>query len=180
MNDRQTEIAIELDAKRLLALSVLAIITVSVMYSYIIALFAFVAPSASKPLHINTVSTTDFDGVTKTSFARGDNVAFSIAIEHGTDYYYNLPNYYDYYSFTEATSYLVLVQVMKGTTPVFLGFVKQPISPGGVQTMGVGYRIAGNAPLGQYTATVLVWSDWLPDGSVLADNSAQEVSFTVG
>ena len=171
------EIIINLDAKRLTALAFILILSVSVFYSYIIALFAFIAPSQGNPLHINSVVTTDSTGSEKTSFKRGDIVSIRVNIEHATDYYWNA---YYYYSFSSPSEYLLLIQVMKGSTPIFLGFVNQPMSPGGDQTIGVGYRIDDSASLGTYTAFVYVWSDWLPDGSVLADNSGQEVSFTIG
>ena len=175
------ESVINIDVKRLAALTITLILGVSVFYSYIIALFAFVAPSQGNPLHINSAVTTDSTGSEKTSFKRGDIVCINVNLEHATGYYWNAYSSYEYYySFSSPSEYLLMVQVMKGSTPIFLGFVNQPVSPGGAQTIGVGYRVDDSASLGTYTAFVYVWSDWLPDGSVLADNSGQEVSYTIG
>jgi len=173
------ELVITLDSKQIVGIGVLGLLVAFSLYGYIVALMAFVAESGSIPLHINSVATADTEGNAKSSFSRGSLVAINVAIEHGSSYYYHLPYYYSYYNFTGETEYLLLIQVTKGGTPVFLGFVNQPILPSGIQNIGVGYRILESAPTGTYTVNVYVWSDWLPSGTILADNSGQQVTFTV-
>jgi len=176
MSSDEKELVITLDSRRLIALGVITVIVVASMYSYIAALFAFIAPSPDLPIHINSVITADGDGNPKDTFSRGSLVMINATIEKGTAYYYESYNF----SFTEPTSYLLLVQVMHGDEPVFLGFVSQQIPPGEIQSVGVGYRIGDEDATGEYTAIVYVWSTWLDNGgTVIADNSGQQVSFTV-
>jgi len=53
------------------------------------------------------------------------------------------------------------------------------MSAGDSLSRGVGFLIDATADTGTYTAYVYIWSDWLPDGIITADNSGYSTSFTV-
>ena len=173
------EITINLDPKKIVSIiAIIAIVSV-VSVTYIQALLAFTADSYTKPLHIDSLTTQNSAGTETSSFARGSLVTISIDIEHATNYYSNLPYSYAYTAFEAATDYILIVQVLKDSTPVYLGFVDQPVSPSGTQTIGTGYRIGDSDATGTYTVEVYVWSAWDESRVVLADNSGESTTFTV-
>ncbi|MEM2015832.1 MAG: hypothetical protein QXE58_06305 [Candidatus Methanomethylicia archaeon] len=166
-----------LKGKRITIL-IISIIALGILFStYFNNLFAFIAPEQGLPLHITKYSTTDQYGTPKTTFKRGDMVLVNATIEMATAYYYY---YYYYYYYTTPTKYLLIVEILYGNTPVFIGFVFHEIPPGGTSTAGVGYSIPLNAPTGTYTVKIYVWSQWLVKGGVpIADNSGLSFTFTV-
>jgi len=172
-------IEIVLDEKRI-AILALSLIVLGVIFStYFNNLFAFIAPEESLPLHITRYATTDQYGTPKTTFTRGSMVLINATVEMATAYYYNY-NYYYYYYYTTPTKYLLVVEILYGDTPVFIGFVYHEIPPGGSSTVGIGYSIPQNAATGTYTVKIYVWSTWIAKGGVrLADNSGLSFTFTV-
>jgi len=170
------EIVVTIDGKRAFAIIVIFSAILFVSYTYIGALFAFVAPSESYPLHINSAATYNQSGGVQSSFARGEIAIVNVTLEMATQYYYNT---YYYHSFSASTDYLMLVQIMQGSTPIYLGFVSFEIPPAGVQTVGIGFKIPGDAIIGSYTAKIMVWDTWNDGGHRLADNSGLEITFSV-
>ena len=174
--DDVKEIIIEIDAKRLAVIVLLVVMAAGVLISYFSSLASFIAPSEDLPLNIVTAYSADATGNPKNKFHRGELVLLNVTIEMAYAYYYDT----DYYLFTSPTKFLLLIQVMYGNTPVFLGFVVEEVSPDGTESTGIGYRIPDDAPLGTYTVKVMVWSDWLDKGgTVLASNSGLEFTFSV-
>ena len=173
------EITIDLDKKKIVSIIAIIAIVAVVSVTYIQALLAFNAYSFSKPLHIDSLTTQNSAGDEVSSFARGSMVTVAVDIEHATTYYSNLPYSYATTYFEADTDYILIVQIMKGSTPVYLGFVDLPVSPSGTQTIGTGYRIGDSDSTGTYTVEVYVWSAWDESRVVLADNSGETVTFTV-
>lgn len=174
----RNNISIEITPKKILVISILALLTVSVSYSYVVALMAFVAPSSSFPLDIIETDTFDESNTTQSSFSRGVLVKINCTIEMGLSYV-NFPWSYDYFNFVDDSSYRVIVTVMDSQKmPVFINFMQKTISIGEDQISIFEYNIASNAATGTYTANILVWSDWLPSGKSLTPQG-DEVTFSV-
>jgi hypothetical protein len=175
MSDQNSELVISLDAKRIIALSLITVFSIFTIYSYITALFAFVAPSEGLPLNINSVVTSNINGTSKSSFSRGSTVLINATVEKAVQYLYS----YSYYNFSGSTDYLLMVKVQYKGVDVFFGFVADSLTPGVPLSRGLGFRIPNSASTGTYKVYVYVWSTWLPDGNVLADNSGYSTTFTV-
>jgi len=169
----ELEIVIDLDKKKIISIITIVAIVSVVSVTYIQALLAFNADSIDKPLHINSLATQNTDGDEVSSFARGSLVTFAVDIEHANTY----SSYYT--SFEDPTDYIIIVQVIKGSTPVYLGFGVGPLSPGDSDTLGTGYRIGDSDAQGTYTVEVYVWSAWDDSRVILADNSGYSTTFTV-
>jgi len=172
-----TDIVINLDAKRLFAIILISGITIFSVSGYISALLAFVAPSEDLPIHVNSAVAVDVNGTEQTSFARGSMFMLNVTVEKATQW----QNYYTYAytNFTDSSSYLLLVRVVHDGQAVYHGFIADSMSAGDILSRGVGFRIDNTADTGTYTAYVYIWSEWLPDGTIMADNSGYFTSFTV-
>lgn len=140
--------------------------------SYIISLFAFIAPSIDFPLRITKVETYDSYGVVKSSFSSGNLVRINASVEKATDYYFD--SYYS--SFVDNTTYSIIVAVMDpNRMPVFFQYSPKTISPGESRWDLFDYTISSAAVKGIYVVRVMVWT---VSGDPLAP-SAEEVTFTV-
>lgn len=170
-----TEIVINIDAKRIIAIVLISGITIFSVSGYISALLAFVAPSEDLPIHVNSAVTVDVNGTEQTSFARGSVFMLNVTVEMATQFEYA----YAYYDYNDSSSYLLLVRVVHSGEAVYHGFVADSISSSEILSRGVGFLIDEAADTGTYTAYVYIWSDWLPDGTIMADNSGYSTSFTV-
>ena len=163
--------------KTLAILIIVSCIIVGGIIGYLNSLASFIAPSEDLPLKITSAFTADHVGNPKTTFSRGEMVLVNVTIEMAYAYYYY--NTY-YYYYTTPTKFLMLVQVMYENTPVFLGFVVEEVSPGSMESSGIGFRLPDDAPTGTYTVKIMVWSTWLDRGGVpLASNSGLEFTFQV-
>jgi len=172
------EIVIVLDGKKLALLTLLIIVVSTLAYTYFTSLASYMAPSENLPMHIVAASTADQYGNPKSIFTRGELVLINATVEMAIGYYVNSGPYY--YFFTSPTKYLLIVQVMYGDTPVFLGFTYYELGPDGKVSVGVGYRLPDNANTGTYTVEIFVWSNWLTKGgNIIADNSGRQFTFQV-
>jgi len=185
----EKEIVITIDAKRLLVLGVITVICVASLYSYIGALFAFIAPSQKFPLRITAAGTFDTSDVSKTSFAIGDTVRIKATVEKATGYYYNSytyyypytyydVNYYYYYDSVDTTYRIIFAVMDDNNKPVPLKSEVETIWPGQSLVTSYDWTIPSGASTGNYTIRVMAWSDWLPQGDALA-RKAKEAVFTV-
>ena len=188
------ELTININVKQIIGIVTLTLISLFVVYSYISALASFTGPPpGNKPLHVNSSIIVNSTGGAQSSFSRGSIAMVNVTIQHAShfydEYYYTLPydDYFDtYYAYwgrtvyNGSTRYMMMVQIVKSSSPVSLGFVQQRIDVDEVQSIGIGYVIPSNAPTGTYTVNVYVWDTWLPDGVILADNSGEvQAAFTV-
>jgi len=171
-----TEIVINLDAKRIFAIILISGLTIFSVSGYISALLAFVSPSEDLPIHVNSAVTVDVNGTEQASFARGSVFMVNVTVEMATQWeYYS----YSYFDFVGSSDYLLLVRVVHDGEAVYHGFIADSMSAGDILSRGVGFLIDETADTGTYTAYVYIWSDWLPDGIIMADNSGYSTSFTV-
>jgi hypothetical protein len=172
MSFNDKEIVVTIDAKRLMAIAILTVITVSTLYSYIVALFAFVAPYPGTYPFEASGDTYDTSNNLQSTFSRGSTVRVMATVEKSTGYYTNAPpDYTSYTSISGSSSYRVFIQVLDSNTPA------QPykscytttgsLTQGGTKQYTADFTIGSGASTGHYTVLVLVWSDKLPNGRSL-------------
>lgn len=187
--DSSNEIVITITGRKLVALVILSVISIATVYSYIGALFAFIAPSEDVPLQVTSFGTFDTGNSPKTSYTRGQTVRMKATVEKATAYYYQYYYYvappayyyynYYYYDFVGSTSCKVILTLKDAAgQPVYFTSSAQMIDVGASVTVTVDYPIAATAAVGTWTGDVMVWSDWLPSGVALAPAKG-EVTFSV-
>ncbi len=100
INDR--EVVVTLDPRRILGISLLAIITISTVYSYSVALFGFMGPyQGDEPLKVH-LELFDHYGANPSSFKQGSEIIAKVRVEMPTAYYDEIKDsdymysYYDY------------------------------------------------------------------------------------
>jgi hypothetical protein len=169
------EIIVSINSKRSIGIILIFGIAIFSISGYFSALLAFISPSEELPIHVNSAVTMDINGTEQTSFARGSMFMMNITVEMATQFEY----YYSYSYYSGLSNYLMLVRVVHNGEAVFHAFIADSLSPGDILSRGVGFLIDNNADTGSYTAYVYIWSDWLPDGLIMADNSGSSTSFTV-
>jgi len=176
--DSSKEIVITLDAKRLIALSILAVVGFAAVYTYIGALFAFNTPTQELPIRVNTVKTYDTGDVIKDSFNKGGTARVKATIEMAMTY--SMYSYYSYYSyFAGSESYRIIFTISDGSSrPMYIVSETSTIIPGQVKTHSIDWVIPLGADAGTYTVMVYIWSDFLPGGVVLAPTGGSK-TFTV-
>ncbi|MDP2899602.1 MAG: hypothetical protein Q8O47_01360 [Candidatus Bathyarchaeota archaeon] len=182
--DARSEIVIELTPKKLLALSLLVVIGGWAIFSYVVALYAFNAPSQDLSMRFNSVGTYDTGNVAKSAFTKGDTVRVKVSFEMA-DYYWSAPSYYwsapsyYYYYFSSGDAYRLIYTVSDGSgMPVYFSSVTGTITQAQVKDDLANYISLSSASAGTYTVKVYLWSDWLPGGVVLAPG-AGTATFTV-
>ena len=170
---------ITLNGKKMLSLILISSLTIAIVYTYVVALQAFVAPSESFPLEVVKLDTLDDSNASASSFDKSDKVRLNISVEMAHAYYFNYPISYYAINFLEDTSYRVIVTVMDpDNMPVFFASKSNVVSPNSVDVFIYDYTISGSASLGEYKVSVMVWSEWLPGGLALSE-LAKEVTFDV-
>ena len=156
MLSMSSSIDIDLSEKRnLLVVSlVLAVVIGYTIFSYSIALFAFISPSAE--LRWGTNAFTD-----QPSYSRGTQVTLTGFLEEGTAYF-NIINYY-YFTYSETVTWGVIV-LSSDNTPVYI--VTGTLTDQGDITLDPlpKYDISPTASVGTYKVRIMVWSDLLPSG----------------
>jgi hypothetical protein len=173
--DAHSEIVIELTPKKLLALSLLTLVGVGALYSYVIALYAFTAPSQDLSLRFNSVGTYTTGNMAETAFTKGDTVRIKIVFEMA-DYYLSAPSYYYFSSFE---SYRLIYTVVDGSgMPVYFSSTTGTINPAEVKNDSADYLSLSSAAAGTYTVKVYLWCDWLPNGDALAPGGGS-ATFTI-
>lgn len=172
------EIIIKIDSKRLLSAGIVVGIFFIILFSYVQALYAFVAPSGNFPLDVTRVSTLNDTNLPQSTFGAGDIVRINTTIEKALSYV-NFPFSYAYFDFSGDTSYRIVVTVMDNTKrPVYIQSAQNITSPGSSVVATFDYSISAGASLGTYYFEVMIWTDWLPSGKSLSDSS-WEGTFTV-
>lgn len=180
-SDSRSEIVIELTPKKILALSLLTIVSLGAVYSYIVAIFAFEAPSQDLSMRFNSVGTFDTSNVAKGAFARGSTVRIKVQFEMADYYYWAAPAYYYYYYyyFAAGESYRLIYTVVDGSgTPVYFYSTTGSLSPAQIVNTYTDYVNLSTSAAGTYTVRVYLWSEWLPAGRALAPNIGS-ATFTI-
>jgi hypothetical protein len=181
LNDE--EIVVTIDAKRLIAIGLLAIITVATLSSYIIALLAWVAPDASFLTQVNSIGT--YKGASpETTFDPGDTVIVKAQIEKATAY--SSPSY-TVVSDTSAARVFIVVYYDPGTgvRPLHYYTTTTTLTPGVPFNVQTQFTLSSSAASGtnKYYVHCLVWDTYLPTGDALVKPidfiPDQEVKFSV-
>jgi len=163
-------IVVTIDAKRLIAITILAIITISTLYSYIIALFAFIAPySGTYLFDVTEANTYDTSNVVKHTFSKGSTVRVKATVEKATDYFTTVPPSYIYTSISGSSPYRVFIQINDPSNQPYKTCYTATgsLAPGGSIQYTADFGIGSGAAAGTYRVEVYVWSDKLPDGRSL-------------
>ena len=177
MSEQKTVFTIELDRKKALILGSLLLFSSILVYTYIVAILAFVAPSADYPLSVTSLTTLDTNNVTTSTYNAEETVRINITVEMALSYV-NIP-YSNYIDFTTDTTYRVIITIMDpNNKPVFFYNAQNTTSPQESQTYLRDYALPSNTAVGTYTIRVLLWSDWLPTGNALSP-TVEEITFDV-
>jgi len=167
MSTNDEGIVVTIDAKRLIAITILAVITISTLYSYIIALFAFIAPFPGTYLFdVPEADTYDTSNVVKHTFSKGSTVRVKATVEKATDYFNTAPPTYTYTSISGSSSYRVFIQINDPSNQPYKSCYTTTgsLAPGGSEGYTADFGIGSGAAAGTYRVFVLVWSDKLPYG----------------
>lgn len=174
MVDSADDIVISLDSKRLIAIGLVAIVTVLSLTSYMVALTSFVSPSQEFRFKGETSDIWDQYYSITSSFNPGSTV-----IINGT--LYSADRYLPYlYTFTGTVNVRWFVTVMD-PNDLPIHFATDTISSLGLvnQTLpDVSFTIPSDAVNGVYTVRVMIWSGYLPSGDTLTFDVLQG-TFTV-
>jgi len=173
MTENVKEIVLTIDSKRFIAISILTLLTIASVGSYIIALLAFHSPT--KELRWETDSTTEYWGYFDTAFNPGEQVTVIGTLIEGDDYWDD--GYY--VSFTDAVSirWIVVVKDPNGM-PIHMATGLDASAEKGVTLPDVDFDLPVDAVIGTYKVRVMAWTDWLPGGDTRTVH-VNEVTFTV-
>lgn len=184
MSTNDEEIVVTIDAKRLIGIGLLAILTVATLSSYIIALLAWVAPNTDYLTRVEGLDTYEGTGQTST-FDPGDTVTVKATVEKATAYYTSFPSYTTVLD-TSASRVFVIVYYDDGSKYTLLHYysTSTTLTPGVPFNVQTQFKLSSGAPTGAgYHTKCLVWSTNLPNGDTLSDwtnfNAKQEVTFSV-
>jgi len=184
MTEDSREIVVSLDFRKLFALSLLTIITLVSVYTYVVALLAWNAPTQELSVGFNDFWTTDIYGTQDAVFAPGDLLDVYVEADLASDYWW-ISNYY---SFGGADiSYRIILTIFDPDGAPILCESIYDTQPAGttqgyyleVDMMGSFFQIPSDAAAStDYVVKVVYWTDWLPSGVAKAV-AAQEYPFEV-
>jgi hypothetical protein len=181
MSINDEKIVITIDAKRLLAIAILAVITVGTLYSYIVALYAFIAPKPDPYLYpfVATGDTYDTSNNLQDTFSTKSIVRVKGTVEKATAYW--IIPYSSYTSLSGSTSYRVFIQIIDPNDQPFKSCYTATgsLTPGGSKEYAADFYLDIGASTGTYTVLMYVWSDKLPNGVSLTPSVAFLGNFEV-
>jgi hypothetical protein len=181
MSISDEEIVVTIDGRRLLAIAILTVITVSTLYSYIVALFAFIAPYPGTYLFEASGDTYDISNNLKDTFSRGNTVVVKAIVEKSIGYYTTQPpDYSSYSTISGASSYRVFIQIQDPSNQPYTSCYSTTgsLTQGGSYEYIEDFYIDSGASKGTYAVFVLVWSHNLPGGVSLTP-TIETFTFTV-
>ena len=181
MSFNDEEIVVTIDAKRFIAIGLLAILTIATLSSYIIALLAWVAPDADYLAAVNSIET--YKGAVPTStFSPGNTVIVKAEIELAT--WYLAP--YSAVSDTDARVFIVVYyDPGTGVRPLHYYTTTTTLTPGVPFNVQTQFALSSSAAAGtdDYYVHCVVWDTYLPTGDTLVEVMDfipdQEVTFSV-
>ena len=159
--DHENRVLISVSGRKLVGFGLIFVISIFTVVTYLIALYAFIAPSVDFPLDVVNVGTYDAGGNASISFSRDaeETVIINVTVEMATHYYFNLPSS-DNYSFNADVSYRVIIAITdKNDQPVYFKHFSKTISVGQQQVTSFSYQVEKKAVTGQYTVEVMAWAD---------------------
>lgn len=169
----------KIDGKKILTSIVLIGVVFTVIWTYIGALQAFVAPSQHFPLKMTQLTTLDSNNISTSLFSRNDIVRMNVTVNMAQAYYFNYPDSYFSISFLDDISYRIIIAILDpNNMPTFFYTNTKTVSPNDIIIHTLDHTISSSASLGDFKIRVMVWSDWLPGGLALSEN-AKEVIYNV-
>lgn len=184
MSTNDEEIVVTIDAKRLIAIGLLAILTVATLSSYIIALLAWVAPNTDYLTRVEGLDTYEGTGQIST-FDPGDTVTVKATVEKATAYYHSFPSYTQISGTSAARIFIVVYYYPHtGVQPLHIYTTEATLTPGVPVPVETQFTLSSSA-VGStdYYVHCLVWDANLPTGDTLSNwmnfNAEQEVTFSV-
>lgn len=183
MTEDSGELVITLDFKKLFALSLLAIITLVSVYTYIVVLLAWDAPTEEISVQCLGYDMADNYGANKTQFNPGD--LFNLRVNSETAEQYWLPPSYE--NFVGDINYRIIITIFDpDDTPMLCASDTGSLSADTSQfhylendMLGYFYQIPSDAVAStDYKVRVVFWTEWLPGGKSKAVQ-AWEFSFEV-
>jgi hypothetical protein len=169
------EITINLDAKKIVAITLLTILSVYTLYTYSAALYAFVAPDNTKLVRVTNFDAYDPSDNSPANFAVGTTVTVKASVERATAY--TSPSY-SVVSSTSTAKITVSVYYANAGTIEILNFYTASVT----LTPGVPHNInlaKSVTKTGSYTAKIFVWDDYLPSGgNVIIDTGNSVATIT--
>lgn len=165
MAEYADDIVFTIDSKRLVALGILAIVSVLSVTSYMVALSQFTSPSEEFRFQGDVHNISDYYFALSSSFSAGETVRITGIVLYA-DEYWDDPNYYSFVG-TISVKWIVIVLDpnhlpvhMESGTLTGAGQLDQEIPE-------VSFELPGSAASGSYIIRVMAWSDWLPTGDTL-------------
>ena len=183
MTQDNGELVITLDFRKLFALSLLTIITVVSLYTYIVALLAWDAPTQELSVEANDFWTLDNYKGTKDVFAPGDLLDVIVEADLADQYW--LPPSYE--TFVGNINYRIILTIFDPDDAPMLCVSYSDSQPDDTQNsyylkadmLGSFFQIPLDAEAStDYAVRVVFWSDWLPSGKAKAVQ-AWEYNFEV-
>ena len=183
MTQDNGELVITLDFRKLFALSLLTIITVVSLYTYIVALLAWDAPTQELSVEANDFWTLDNYGGMEDVFAPGDLLDVIVEADLADQYW--LPPSYE--TFVGNISYRIILTIFDPDDAPMLCVSYSDSQPDDTQNsyylkadmLGSFFQIPLDAEAStDYAVRVVFWSDWLPNGKAKAVQ-AWEYNFEV-
>lgn len=159
MSYTNREFTININAKRLIALSIIGIITLVSVGSYIIALLAFVSPTEELRWEAEVVDFVYYWGGSQSSFNPGDEIVIKGTVIEGDEW-----GPYAY-TFDNPISVRWIINV-KGPNDEAVYFTSGTNSSAidDFDIPDVRFTLPSDAANGQYTARLMLWTGWLPSG----------------
>jgi hypothetical protein len=175
MSTSSDELVITIDAKRLIAITLLTIVTFTTLFTYTVALFAWIAnDSTDYMIDVTSEGTFTTSNVASTSFARGAKVRVKATVEKAVGYYTTSPAYTSISGGTPSRIIIIAYRTTGGEK-TFLHFYSTTATlyPAQPQTFSTDFTVPSDATQdSNYYVKVMVWDEWLPTGETLQDPTA--------
>ena len=166
MLSKRDEIIIDLDFKKIIVLSLIGILVISTVGTYIIALLAFDSPSQDFRFKGGVDSIMNYYYYYSTSFSKGDIVRIT-GIVLGADRYFVLPSYYYYFVSTTSVRWIVGVLDPNDMPVHFETGTLNNIGSGNNTLPVISFTLPSDAASGTYTIRVMGWTGFLPSGDTV-------------
>jgi len=153
-----------MDRKERIILLILVGLALVTVYGYGSALISFIFSSEQLPLHIASASILDEDGEMQNVFERGGVAVVQVSLSTRVK---------------DVTDYVLSIRILHEGVVVYQEYVSDSIEFGDVSLHSINYIIPEDAKSGTHILYIYLWSNFLPTGYVIADNSGYSVTFNV-
>ena len=155
--------------KKILIPSILIVVTLLSLHSYLVALNAFISPTSD----LRWDGTVEY--INKPTFSAGDTVTITDFFEQG-ETYFSKGNYY-FFVGSESIRWIAVIKD-QNNMPVYIESESIGNASGDITINDITFSLPANAATGTYTVKLMIWTDWLPDGETRT-NVIHETIFEV-